>query len=101
VLLFSGETSPGIKMIIEIAFKTVDGPPTLNTDGNIIFRIKPIIKNGNVSSPILSPLPTSTFSFIFFPSIFLLLDLLVFLVNAAPLSIGDYKKLSQSAMAVL
>jgi hypothetical protein len=53
-------------MIIEIAFKTIDGPPTLNIDGNIIFRIKPIIKNGNVSSPILSPLPISTFIFIFF-----------------------------------
>jgi len=83
-------------MIIDTTFKTIDGPPTLNKDGIITFRIKPIIKNGNVSSPILSPLPTSIFSFIFFPSIFLLLDLLAFLVTTALLSISDYKKLSQS-----
>jgi len=93
--------TPGTKRMMEITFKTVGEPPTWNAQGNKIFRIKPIIKNGNVSSIILSPLPTRTFSFIFFPPIFLLLYLPVFLVNAAALSIGDYKKLSQSAMAVL
>jgi hypothetical protein len=61
---------PGMRMIMEITFRTIDGPPTLKKNGNRIFRIKPTIKNGNVSSPILSPLPISAFSFIFFPSIF-------------------------------
>lgn len=65
-------TIPGMRMIMEITVRTVEGPLTLKKDGNMIFRIEPMIKNGNVSSPILSPLPTSTFSFIFFfsPPIF-------------------------------
>jgi hypothetical protein len=58
-------------MTMEITRKAVDGPPTLNRDGNRIFRIRPMIRNGKVRSIIVSPLPTSVFSFIFFPPMFL------------------------------
>ena len=63
---------PGMRTIMETTMRTIDGPPTLKKDGNMIFRIKPDTTNGNVNSPILSPLPTSVFSFIFFfsPPIF-------------------------------
>jgi hypothetical protein len=83
-------------MTTESTFRTTGGPPTLNEDGDTIFKIKPIIKNGNVSSPILSPLPTSTFSLIFSPLVLLLLDLPALPINAASLSIGDYRKSGQS-----
>jgi hypothetical protein len=63
--------NPEIRRIMEITFKTIGGPPTLKNDGNRMFNIKPMTKNGNVNSPILSPLPTSAFSFKFFPPIFL------------------------------
>jgi hypothetical protein len=59
-------------MMIETAFRTADGPPTSNTDGAKIFRTKPIPKNGEVSSIILSPLPTKAFNLIFVPPMSLL-----------------------------
>ncbi len=31
---------------MDIIFKTVDGPPKLNKDGNRIFKIKPITEEG-------------------------------------------------------
>jgi hypothetical protein len=37
---------PGMRIIKEIVIRAIDGPPTLNMEGIMIFRIKPISKNG-------------------------------------------------------
>jgi hypothetical protein len=50
-------------MTKETTLRLVGGPPTLNGDGNAIFRISPANKNGNISRPILSPLPTRALRF--------------------------------------
>ena len=55
---------PGISTIQETTRNHMGGPPTANSEGMRIFRIKPITRNGNVNSPILAPLPTNTFNFI-------------------------------------
>src|SRR5579859_2219857 len=59
--------SPGSNRRRAITFKKVGGPPTLKNDGFFLLRIAPRSKNGNVNSPILSPLPTSAFTFIRLP----------------------------------
>ncbi len=55
-------TSPGINTAIETARNASEGPPTVNTDGYASFRAKPTSTNGNVSSAIVSPAPTSSLS---------------------------------------
>src|SRR5579872_1563189 len=56
---------PAIKTTIETNLKASDGPPTLNSAGQTRLASTPPTRNGRVSRPILSPLPTSSFSFIF------------------------------------
>jgi hypothetical protein len=57
--------NPGMRKTMEITLTALEGPPTLNNDGKRRFNTKPMAKNGKVNNPILSPLPTSTFSFMF------------------------------------
>ena len=58
------DRDPRNNTTMEIARSASDGPPTSNADGSATFKSTPITTKGSTSSPILSPLPTSSFSFI-------------------------------------
>jgi hypothetical protein len=61
-------TTPTSRTSTESTPSHIGGPPTVNSDGNAMFKTTPTTRYGSVTSPIRSPLPTRALMFTTAPS---------------------------------